>query len=314
MPPRDAQTSGRRDHLNQLGSMSILKASVTDVKIGPVSIKGLMSENGEFGVAIPQMADLDLIPSNRSAKALKALTGEAFQTNEIQKWKTPIHPKAVNVVTLEAFAQIVLAMSERGNPAARKFVRSMFGLSLHQLFSDAFGLKFEADDRQRWLVERLATRHDFRPLTDQLKAHGFTSSRDYQRFVWAMQSKAGVKSGERDTVPAATLVNLNRVQVRLTTLMECGINPWDAGSGLVARYGAAGGVGYRPPTISCLSGGSPASANRRRRSASAFCLSFRCLNSRCFSGPVSCAKSLPNVSCAALRGLNPLSPFRLALN
>lgn len=40
----------------------------------------------------------------------------------------------------------------------------MVGLSLHQVFSDAFGIKFEAEDRQRWLKQRQLHRQQYHPL------------------------------------------------------------------------------------------------------------------------------------------------------
>ena len=208
--------------------MAILKASVTDVQIGPFTLQGLMNEKGEFGVAVPQLANVDLVPRNRSLAQVKSLVGKGFPSHEVEKWKTQLNSKPVNVIKLDGLQSVIRLLDKQGNPTASQFVDLMFGLSLHQVFSDSFGIKFEAEERQRWLMERLSTRHDFRPLTDQLKSHGFASSRDYQRFIWSMQSKAGVKSGERDRVDAKTLVNLNRIQVRLTTLMECGVTPWDA--------------------------------------------------------------------------------------
>ncbi len=205
-----------------------IKAEIATVAFGPLTIEGLMSEDGEFGVAIPQAVDLNLIPPNRSLKQLKALLGEGFQSHGVQKWTTPLHPKAVNVLTLEAFQDLIRAMDKRGNPAAAAFVDALFGLSLQQIFADAFGQKFEAEDRQRWLTTRLTTKHDFRPLTDQLKAHGFESPQDYARFVWAFQTKLGIESGTRDHVDVVTLVRLQGAQVKLTTLMECGVSPWEA--------------------------------------------------------------------------------------
>ena len=209
---------------NIAGDMSILTASVTQVNIGPIAIEGLMSENGDFAIAVPQMVALDLVPPNRSAKQLESALGVPFQSHKL---KTEINPKAINAITLDTFQSVIRALDKKGNPAASAFVDAMFGLSLHQVFADAFGIKFEAEERQRWLTERLEARHNFRPLTDQLKAHGMTDKRDYARFVWAVQAKAGMASGERDTAPAAVLSRLNILQTRAMTLMECGVKPWD---------------------------------------------------------------------------------------
>jgi hypothetical protein len=91
-------------------------------------------------------------------------------------------------------------LDKKGNHAASKFVDVMLGLSLHQLFCDAFGLKFEKEDRQRWISSRLTTKVDFRELTDHLKANGFTEKSEYARFIWGVQTKVGIESGIKLTL------------------------------------------------------------------------------------------------------------------
>lgn len=202
-----------------------IKAEITIVNIGPLKIEGLMSEDGDFGVAAPQASDRFLVPQKNFSRDTKALLGKGFQ---FLKWKTPLNPKEVNVLRLPDFEKLMVELAFNGNGKAREMVRALTGLSLHQLFCDAFGQKFEAEDRQRWLQTRLATKVDFRGLTDQLKRHGFTEGKEYARFIWAFQAKLGIESGQRDNLDAKTLVDLDRLQVRLTTLMECGHSPWQA--------------------------------------------------------------------------------------
>ena len=202
-----------------------IKADITQVQIGPLNLEGLMSENGDFGVAVPQTAVLFQINGVQASRDLKALLHKGFQ---FDKWKTPLNPKAVNVIPLDQFQNLVRALDKKGNPAATRFVDAMLGLSLHQLFADAFGIKFEAEHRQQWLTTRLATKHDFRPLTDMLQHFGFSDKKDYARFIWAFQTKLGIESGTRDEIDIKKLVALQGAQVKLTTLMECGVPPWQA--------------------------------------------------------------------------------------
>lgn len=204
--------------------MSILTATVTKVKIGPVSMDGLMSENGDFAIALPQVSEHFRFPNKHAARTVKPMLGEGFQ---FPKWKTELNPKAVNVIPLAEMEKLILELALQGNEAAIAFSRALIGLSLHQLFCDAFGKKFEKEDRQRWLTERMESKHNFRPLTDQLQRHGFKDRSEYARFVWGMQTKAGIKSGERDTASAAQLSRLNVLQTRAMTLMECGVKPWE---------------------------------------------------------------------------------------
>lgn len=92
-----------------------IKAEITPVSIGFLTIEGLMSENGEFGVAVPQLASINLVPQNRSVKQLHALLGKAFPSHEIQKWKTTLNSKEVNVLPLEHFQNLVRALDKNGN-------------------------------------------------------------------------------------------------------------------------------------------------------------------------------------------------------
>lgn len=197
--------------------------------IGPLSLEGLMSENGDFGVAVPQYADLFDVSRNTASRDIKRLLDKGSKTSiELRKWKTPFNRTDVNVIPLENWSSLVFELALSGNPKAIELSRLLQGLSWHQLFADAFGIKFEKEDRQKWLVTRMSTKHDFRPLTDMLQHHGFTESKEYARFVWAFQAKLGIESGTRDEIPIEKLVALQGAQVKLTTLMECGFNPWQA--------------------------------------------------------------------------------------
>ena len=203
-----------------------IKAEITQVSIGIISLEGLMSENGEFGVAVPQVADKFQFLIKNASRDIKALRGK---DSSFLKWKTSLNSKAVNVIPIDDFQDLIRAMDKSGKyPVASAFVDALFGLSLHQLFCDAFGIKFEAEHRQQWLTTRMRTKHDFRPLTDMLQAFGFVEGKDFARFIWAFQTKLGIESGTRDEISIDKLVALQGAQVRLTTLMECGIAPWTA--------------------------------------------------------------------------------------
>ena len=103
-----------------------IKAEITEVQIGVLKIQGLMSEDGDFGVAVPQVTERFQINKNQASRDLKALLGKGFQ---FDKWKTPLNPKAVNVIPLDSFQTLVRELDKRGNKAASDFVDSLFGLS-----------------------------------------------------------------------------------------------------------------------------------------------------------------------------------------
>ena len=142
------------------------KAMVAQVAIGHITIEGLMLPNGDYAVAVPQIADLFLEDRNTASQRLKRLMGKGFQINKI---KTEFNElKAVNIVTLEQFNQVILELVVKGNPQAIAFMRLLQGLSLQQLFADAFGQKFDSQDRQNWLKARLEGKQTRRSFTDAI--------------------------------------------------------------------------------------------------------------------------------------------------
>lgn len=145
----------------------ILRAEVTEVSIGLLTIEGLMDEKGRYHVALPQVVALDLVPPNRSLKQIESLVGMTFQSHH--KLKTKLNPKAVNAISLKDFEILLAKLDRSGNVLAQQFRDDLVGLSLQQLFSDAFGVKFDVTDRQAFLVERMKGKMTRRTLTDAIK-------------------------------------------------------------------------------------------------------------------------------------------------
>jgi hypothetical protein len=146
------------------------KAIVAEVKIGTLSIEGLMLPDGTFAVGVSQLSELNLVPHKNSSRDLKAILGNGFQ---FLTASSELNPKKVNILTLPQVEQVVLELAIRGNEAAQTLLRALVGLSLQQLFCDSFGMRFESQDRQDWLTARQQARKNFRPkFTDWLKADG----------------------------------------------------------------------------------------------------------------------------------------------
>lgn len=146
---------------------SILTAVVCPVQIGNVEIEGLFLSSGEYAVAFAQLQHLNLIPPNRSLKQLESLLDMTFQSH--RKAKTSLHPKAVNVISLDELTAVIIASAKTGNESAQVLRDGLVGLSLRQLFADAFGEKFEKEDRQNWLKTRMAGKVTRRGLTEAIK-------------------------------------------------------------------------------------------------------------------------------------------------
>lgn len=204
----------------------ILTAEVTVVQVGLYSLEGLMDENGDFYVGIPQITSLKLVPPNRSRKQLESLLDMVFQSHV--KLKTPLNPKPINAISLKDFELLIAKLDRKGNPDAQEIRDQLVGLSLHQLFCDSFGIKFEQEERQEWLRLRQATKYDFRELTDELKRQGFTEPKQYAFFVHQFQSLVGIDSGTRDQQVREKLGELIKAQSLVTAYMQCGIKPFDA--------------------------------------------------------------------------------------
>lgn len=63
-----------------------------------LQVDGLMDEESCYYVAVPHLADVELIPPNRSSKQLEDLPNSGFQSHlalNFAKLKTKLHPKAV---------------------------------------------------------------------------------------------------------------------------------------------------------------------------------------------------------------------------
>jgi hypothetical protein len=146
--------------------MTILHAKVTDVSIGFLTIEGLLADDGQFYVAVPQIAALFQFLNKNASRDLKALLGEGFQ---FLKLRTPLNPKTVNAVQLSDFETIILELAIKGNENAQKFARDLVGLSLHQLFCSAFKIKFDAADAQEFLKSRGAGIVARKSFTDSIK-------------------------------------------------------------------------------------------------------------------------------------------------
>ena len=97
-----------------------IKAEIATVQFGPFSIEGLMSQDGDFGVAVSQLAALGIIPSNRSRKQLQNLLGSAYPIERLQKWLAPINARPVNVILLDDLEPVLFAMANRGILSAVK--------------------------------------------------------------------------------------------------------------------------------------------------------------------------------------------------
>ena len=148
---------------------NILTATVATVKLGHLEFEGLMFEDGTYGIAVPQIRSIFSFAKDHASRDIKALLGKDFQ---FPKVRTTLNSKAVNVLQLIDFEKLLFELTIKGNPIAVGISSDLIGLSLTQLFSDAFGKKFEKDERQNFLKARQEGKVDRLSLTDEMKAWG----------------------------------------------------------------------------------------------------------------------------------------------
>ena len=150
----------------------MLNGKAARINFGSVEFEALLSStagsNGkaQFYVGVSQASTLFQLRISDATRNIKALLANDFQ---LLKMKTDLNPKAVNVITLSQFEIVARKLDKKGNPIAIELVDACLGLSLYQRACDSFGLKFEADDRSAWLIDRAAGKVARNKLTDSIK-------------------------------------------------------------------------------------------------------------------------------------------------
>ena len=158
--------------------VSYPRAEIATVNIGCIEFEGLMLDDGTFGIAVPQVCSVFQTDKNQASRTIKSILGNNFQ---FDKWRSILHPKAVNVLSLVDFEKLLRKLDRSGNLIAQELVDSLVGLSLQQLFSDAFCVKFEKEERQKWLEDRGNGKVYRRTLTDSIRDYLLSHPREDSR-------------------------------------------------------------------------------------------------------------------------------------
>ena len=116
--------------------MSTIKATIANVKVGHLTIQGLLFQDGTFGVAIPQLVEIGLISNsthkntkNYASQALKRLLGDNFSPHKV---KVDSFKQLINALTLTEFEQLLVKLDRSGYIPAQIFRDDLVGLSLFQ--------------------------------------------------------------------------------------------------------------------------------------------------------------------------------------
>ena len=142
------------------------KARVAQVSIGSIVFEGIMLPNGDFVITLSQLRDL-AFPSTYQTHALRELKAACGKDFQLTKVSTEISNNPQWIVPIDQLNYCLTELAFRGHKESRDLVRVLSGLSLQQLFCDAFGQKFEAADRQA----RIAGEYTHRSLTDAIDSY-----------------------------------------------------------------------------------------------------------------------------------------------
>lgn len=200
----------------------IIKAIVTDVPIGSISIEGLMFPDGSYGVSIQQLRAV-AFPSTYHSNALRELKSLCGEKIELIKCATQISNNPQWVIKLEQVNYCLAELAFKGHKEARDFIRILSSLSLTQLFSDAFNVKFEKDERQEYLKERQFHAKQYHPLlTKWLQIDGITG-KGYGKQVNLFKINADCPIKPVDQYNSSELHKLNNAEVRYDVLRRTGM-------------------------------------------------------------------------------------------
>jgi len=168
-----------------------VKAEVAPVKIGYLEFEGLMLDSSTFGIAVSQICTIFSFDKNQASRDLKAILGKDFS---FAKWISTLNSKAVNVLLLPDFERLIFRLALKQNQLAVDISEQLIGLSMQQLFSDAFSIQFEEEQRQAYLKNRQEGKYTRRTATDALKDwldnSGHLLSDNERKFIWIHISEA----------------------------------------------------------------------------------------------------------------------------
>ena len=150
----------------------MLSATVSKMNLGSIEFDALLGSNvgadgkAQFYIGVSQVALLfSTIPDNATRDA-KALLGKG---SELVKIRTNLSNNPANCLTFAQFEIAIVKLTAKGNPIASELNLACLSMSLYQRACDSFGIHFEKEDRNAWLLDRAAGKVARNKLTDAIK-------------------------------------------------------------------------------------------------------------------------------------------------
>ena len=223
-----------------------MKGEFALVVIGSITVKGLLGKDGNYYVPVSNVATLFQLPQNNAARDLKAILGEGSNFAKIALTEDGNNRSENTCIALAAFERLLRRLDKGGNPTAVLLSDLLVGLSLTQLFNDAFGVKFEKEERQNWLELRAKSKVTRRSLTDAAKdwyvmqygvepAGPYYSDLTDRMYLMLFGKRAAVLRKEypgkgllRDHLPKDMLHKVEATETVLVNKIDRGRNPHTA--------------------------------------------------------------------------------------
>ena len=203
---------------------NVEKARVTKVQIGHIEIEGIMLPDSSFGITIPQIARLLAIPPKNATIAFKRALAKDSRFLQVTIAESQ-NKKGQNYMSLSEFERLLFEFSLKGNQEAIEFARQLVGLSLTQLWSDAFGIKFGSEQRIAYLESRQEHRLNFhKRLTPYWKNDGCEGLKYRDRVIeFKKAAKLPMYKGV-DEYSTLELSALNAAEIMYKAFRDCGLD------------------------------------------------------------------------------------------
>ena len=115
--------------------------------------------DGEYAIAVPQVAVLVQSTQNYASQEFKRLLGKGFNPH---KSSVEGIKAQVNIINLQSFTKLLYALAKEGNPVADALVESLLEESFERRFDTAFNKKVseaEYNTRLALRYKRILARH-----------------------------------------------------------------------------------------------------------------------------------------------------------
>lgn len=203
------------------------KARIAQINLFGDIVESLMLPNGDFAFGVSQIARLfpDSVTQNNATRQVKALL---CKDCSLLKVSSELSSKPVNIIILEDLEKLIVALAKMGDKKALELTFNLVGLSLVQLCSDAFGVKFEVEQRQQWVKFRAAHKKQYHPkLTRWFQSDGCQGI-EYGKRMNVLKAHLGLPIKTIDKYTEDELDRLNEAEVEYHVLRRSGLNHFDA--------------------------------------------------------------------------------------